>query len=135
MQSCPGCADARHQAAAGDVAALLGLVDLAAVELDLADVVARIEADLEELRAGVDELLDQVAHGLLALLGKARHLLGTADVVGLLAVLHEDRILLFPVLQVALPLRRKPLGPCQFLLFCHMTPPLSLNRTTDTKRL
>jgi len=128
-------ADARHQAAAGDVAALLGLVDLAAVELDLADVVARIDPDLEELRAGVDELLDEVAHGLLALLGEARHLFRPANVVGLFAVLHQFGILRLPVLQVALPFRCKPLGPRHFLLFCHMTPPLSLNRTTDVECL
>jgi len=128
-------AHTRYQAAAGNVAALFGLVDLAAVEFDLSDVVAGVEADLEKLRAGIDELLDEVAHGLLALFGQARHLIRPTDVVGLFAVLHEFGILCLPVLQVAFPFRCKPLGPRQFLLFCHKTPPLSLNRTTDVECL
>jgi acyl-CoA hydrolase len=82
------------------VAALLGLVDIAAVELYFTDVVARIETDLEELRAGIYEIRNQVAHGLLALLCQASNLICPTEVVGLFAVLHQFGILSCPVLQV-----------------------------------
>ncbi len=73
----------------------------------------------------IDQQSDELAHRLLPLLGKALRLGRPADVVGLLAMLEQERILLLPVFLIGLPLLLLPLGPRQprFRLFSHLLLP------------
>ena len=61
---------------------------------------------------------------------------GPADIVGLLAVLDQERILLLPVCLIGRPLLLPPLGPRQprFRLFSHLlSPPIRLTPILHTR--
>ena len=90
-------ADPRDHAAPGDVPPLLLFIGRPAVELFLADLVPGVEAQLEKIPPRIDQEPDELAHRLLPLLGEALRLCRPADIVGLLTVLDQERILLLPV--------------------------------------
>ena len=120
-------ADPGDHAAPGDVPPLLLFIGRPAVELFLADLVPGVEAQLEKFAPRIDQESDELAHRLLPLLGEPLHLGCAADIVGLLAVLEQERILLLPVFQIGRPLLLLPLGPRQprFRLFSHLLFPPS----------
>ena len=109
-------ADAGDDAAARDVAPLLLLVNRSAVEPFLADVIPGVEPQFEEFRSRIDQHPDQFPHRLLPLLGKPLRLRRAADVVRLLTMPDQERVLLLPVFQIRLPFLLLPLRPAQPLL-------------------
>ena len=115
-------ADAGHNAAAGNMPALFLLIGRPAVEPLLADVVSGVQPQFEKIRFGINQHPDQFAHRLLALLRKTLRLGRAADIVGLLAMTKQKRVLLLPVLPIRLALLLLALRPRQtyFRLFRHI---------------
>ena len=114
--------DAGNNAAAGNMPPFLLLIGRPAVEPFFADVVPGVESQFEKIRSGIDQHPDEFPHRLLALLREALRLDRASDLVGLLAVAKQERVLLLPVLQIRLTLLLPALRPRQtrLRLLCHI---------------
>ena len=118
--------DAGHNAAAGNMPPFFLLIGRPAVEPFFADVVPGVEPQFEKIRSGIDQHPDELPHRLLALLRETLRLGRASDLVGLLTVTKQERVLLLPVLQIRLTLLFSGAPPASDAFLSPLPYPLSL---------